>query len=308
MNSILSNIFQIFNQFSPCVFVEVIQATKRTPCKAGFKMVVDSNGRLDGSVGGGILEKTCIDIAKNMIKNNEKINVYNFNLQNDNPINQYKIDQNDLNIDLTNLLSNNAKIRLNSCCGGSVTIFFELFTRLSISIFGAGHIGKALSQIVMDLGYSIQIFDVREDAFWDYNVNNNIKTYKLEPKLVNQEQHFFVGDKPLSTYLNHDEYIVITTHGHLYDFSIAKYIINLDKKFSYIGMIGSKNKVKEFVNNLKIENPKIFEKLKDSNFYSPIGLDIGGVSAKEIALSIAAQIQAIRYSKKAVDLSIINKE
>ncbi len=299
MQNILSTIEDIFNENAPCVFVEVISSTSGTPCKAGFKMIVNEKGRVEGSVGGGILEQTCIDIAKRMILQNEKTSLHTFNLKNDIPISTEKEVIEEKN-------TNNQQTTLYAACGGKVTIFFEFHDLLTLSIFGGGHIGENLVDILKDLGYKIQLFDVREDILSHFATNNDVKTFILRPENKENETLFFVENSPLSEFLKNDSYIVITTHGHIYDFSIAKYILNLDKKFKYIGMVGSKNKVKGFLESLKTESTEIYDKILSSNFYSPIGLDIGGVSAREIALSIAAQIQSVRYGKSNKDLSIIN--
>lgn len=317
---ILNSIDQILNENAPCVFVEVISATSGTPCKAGFKMIVNQQGRVEGSVGGGILEKTCIEIAQKMILENEKINLYTFTLKNDLPTSIEKdIFAKDINKDImqdikkdikkdikedTNEDDKNSQ-NLYAACGGKVTIFFEHYQVLTLSIFGAGHIGENLVNIIDGIGYKINIFDVREDILEKYKEKSNIRTFLIKPKEKDNEQIFFVDDKPLSEFLQPQSYIVITTHGHTYDFSIAKYLLKLDKKFKYIGMIGSKNKIRTFVENLKINEPDIYQKLISSNFYSPIGIDIGGITAKEIALSIASQIQAVRYDKDIKDLSLI---
>lgn len=295
MQNILYSIEDIFNENAPCVFVEVIHATSGTPCKAGFKMIVNENGRVEGSVGGGVLEKVAIEIAQKMIKDNEKTSIYTFELKNDIPISQEK------NLDKD-------PINLYAACGGIVTLFFEFHDMLTLSIFGCGHIGQNLVEITNGLGYKIQLFDVRKESLDQFSSNfnsNYIKTFHLKPVEKEGETLFFVDEKPLSNLLKNDSFVVITTHGHTYDFSIAKYILDLNKKFKYIGMIGSKNKVKGFVDELKEKSNKLYEKLLSSNFYSPIGLDIGGISAREIALSIAAQIQSVRYGKNNNNLSIV---
>ncbi|HPC37939.1 MAG TPA: XdhC family protein [Exilispira sp.] len=295
MQNILYSIEDIFNENAPCVFVEVIHATSGTPCKAGFKMIVNENGRVEGSVGGGVLEKVAIEIAQKMIKDNEKTSIYTFELKNDIPISQEK------NLD-------KEPKNLYAACGGIVTLFFEFYDMLTLSIFGCGHIGQNLVEITNGLGYKIQLFDVRKESLDQFSSNfnsNYIKTFHLKPVEKEGETLFFVDEIPLSNLLKNDSFVVITTHGHTYDFSIAKYILDLDKKFKYIGMIGSKNKVKGFVDELKEKSNKLYEKLLSSNFYSPIGLDIGGISAREIALSIAAQIQSVRYGKNNNNLSIV---
>ncbi|MFN3411550.1 MAG: XdhC family protein, partial [Exilispira sp.] len=190
-------------------------------------------------------------------------------------------------------------------CGGLVTIFFEFFDTLTLSIFGAGHIGQNLVDIIKKMGYKIQLFDVREDFLNQFSEIDEVKKYLLKPIDKDNNQLFYVDEKPLSDFLQDGSFVVITTHGHAYDFSIAKYILSIEKKFKYIGMVASKNKVSQFIEKLKSENKNIYEKFLSSNFYSPIGLDIGGFSAREIALSIASQIQSIRYGKNINSLSII---
>ncbi|MEJ5273121.1 MAG: XdhC/CoxI family protein [Spirochaetota bacterium] len=326
MQNILYSIEDIFNENAPCVFVEVIHATSGTPCKAGFKMIVNENGRVEGSVGGGVLEKVATEIAQKMIKDNEKTSIYTFELKNDIPISQEKnnisiIDKKDIDIDKKEIdkkeidKKNESKkelekepINLYAACGGIVTLFFEFHDILTLSIFGCGHIGQNLVEITNGLGYKIQLFDVRKESLDQFSSNfnsNYIKTFHLKPVEKEGETLFFVDEIPLSNLLKNDSFVVITTHGHTYDFSIAKYILNLDKKFKYIGMIGSKNKVKGFIDELKEKSNKLHEKLLSSNFYSPIGLDIGGTNAREIALSITAQIQSVRYGKNNNNLSIV---
>lgn len=304
MQNILSSIEDIFNENAPCVFIEVIKATSGTPSKAGFKMIVNENGRVEGSVGGGVLEQTCIDIAKKMIFQNEKASVYTFNLKNDIPTSTEK----GLILENENLENkdNYNQATLYAACGGQVTIFFEYHDLLTLSIFGAGHIGENLIDIIKQMGYKIQLFDVREDTLNRFENNKEIKTFLLKPINKDNETLFFVDEKPLSAFLQNDSYIVITTHGHTYDFSIAKYIFSMEKKFKYVGMVGSKIKIKGFLESLKKESNEIYDKLLSSNFYSPIGLDIGGVSAREIALSIAAQIQSVRYGKNNNNLSVVS--
>ncbi len=336
MPQILNSIENVFNQYAPCVFVEVIKATSGTPCKAGFKMIVNKEGRVEGSVGGGVLELSCIDIAKKMIENDEKTNIYKFSLQNDLPVSKQKLDINgketsgkdddiddgkntkgkdtnvkdnskdndkDISVNFISNEKNDEANMLNGVCGGVVEIFFELYLNKTIYIFGAGHIGKALVEIFDGLDYKINVFDIRKDFLSEFSSFNNVECFELSTD--ENDEKFFVGKSPLNDLLQSKSYVIITTHGHTYDYSIAKYILASEKNFKYIGMIGSKNKVKIFFKNLKEKDKENFERLKNTSFYSPIGLDIGGVSAKEVALSIAAQIQAIRYDKNQNNLSII---
>ena len=85
-------------------------------------------------------------------------------------------------------------------------------------------------------------------------------------------------------------YYVIATHGHAHDGAALAGV--LDKNAAYIGMIGSSKKIAALFAKLTAQGASE-EQL--STVYTPIGLDIGGETPEEIAVSIMAQIQQVRY-------------
>ncbi len=91
-----------------------------------------------------------------------------------------------------------------------------------------------------------------------------------------------------------DSYFIILTHGHAYDYEIAKNIYLKKRNFPYVGVIASKSKAAGIVNKIKEELGKDIDL---SNFHSPVGLKIGGSTAEEIALGIAAEIQSVYYKR-----------
>ena len=94
---------------------------------------------------------------------------------------------------------------------------------------------------------------------------------------------------------------VIVTHGHRFDYNVLKIIIERHLPFKYIGMIGSKTKVQATLNKINKELGEV----NLENLYSPIGIDLGGSSASEIALSIAAEMQAVEYNRKVPHMGIV---
>ncbi len=80
----------------------------------------------------------------------------------------------------------------------------------------------------------------------------------------------------------------------MHDYIIAKNIYLKKRSFPYVGVIASKSKAASLVSKLKKE---IGQDIDLSNFHSPVGLKIGGSTAEEIALGIAAEIQAIHYQQ-----------
>jgi xanthine dehydrogenase accessory factor len=150
-------------------------------------------------------------------------------------------------------------------------------------IAGAGHIGKALSQIGSMLDFEITVIDDRPEF--------------ANPENIPYASHFITDDIGRAiTRIDKgtDTYIVIVTRGHRDDGNVLKACISSDA--SYIGMIGSKNKValmrREF-----IENGRATQEQWDKIF-APVGVDINSKTVEEIAVSIAAQLVQVKNKNK----------
>jgi xanthine dehydrogenase accessory factor len=98
-----------------------------------------------------------------------------------------------------------------------------------------------------------------------------------------------------------DTYIVIMTHGHGNDKLALKSLI--DTQHKYIGMIGSKRKIKQTFSELESEGVAI-DKL--DKVYTPIGLGINAETPAEIAVSILGELVQVRRSGKASEISMKN--
>jgi xanthine dehydrogenase accessory factor len=164
-------------------------------------------------------------------------------------------------------------------CGGQVQVFLEPYYRKpSLWIFGAGHIARALTPLAVSIGFCITVVDNREG----FAVKDRFPAAAV---LMTKEYSDALSEMP------HDGYAVIVTHGHRHDEEIVLALAHRKPPLPYIGMIGSRKKV-------LIPREKILKNGdKWDNIYSPIGLNIGGDSPDEIALSIAAELQGV-YNKK----------
>ena len=155
-----------------------------------------------------------------------------------------------------------------------------------VYIFGGGHVGQALLRILPNLGYHIKLIDNRKE-FCNSNIAPGADEYICNDYIDYLEK--FSPDE--------NSYLISLKHGHSFDYEILKKIYSRKLKVKYLGVIASKSKSKELKEKL-IEEIGI--NLNFENLHSPIGLKIGGDSADEIALSIAAELQSIRYSKKVI--------
>lgn len=154
-------------------------------------------------------------------------------------------------------------------------------------IAGGGHVGCALAWQAAAIGYDVTIVDDRPEYTDPSRYPHGVKT--------------ICGDIPaiLSAFPSGPQTsIVLVTRGHLCDATALQVCIR--KPAGYLGMIGSRRKVslmrKEFLQSGR-STPEEW-----SRIYAPIGLDIGALTVPEIAVSIAAQLIAVRRTGQAAGM------
>jgi len=161
---------------------------------------------------------------------------------------------------------------------GSVEYRLNLEPTPKLVIAGGGHIGRHLAEMMPRFGFDVSVIDDR-------------------PEFANADRfpapvHPVVGDiaETLAGWpIGENTYIVIVTRGHKYDEAALRAVI--DSPARYLGMIGSRRKIKVIYDDLMHDGvPK--EKLY--RVYAPIGIAIKCVTPEEIALSIAAQLVSTR--------------
>lgn len=178
-------------------------------------------------------------------------------------------------------------------CGGSVEINFlylnstegintinklleeEYFKEKTVYIFGGGHVSLDLVDLLYKIGFKCVVIDDRKEFVNKYRFPNAYKIF------VDDYDKIF--DK---LNITKDDYIVILTRGHTYDYIVEKNALKTEA--SYIGMIGSKNKIKSLHDKLK--NEEKYDDKTISRVNAPIGLQIGAESTEEIAISIASEL------------------
>jgi xanthine dehydrogenase accessory factor len=155
-------------------------------------------------------------------------------------------------------------------------------------IFGAGHIGNALSKIGKMLGFTTIVVDNRPEFA-------NKERLPLADRVIADDYQKALQNLSFSN----STYIVILTHRHAHDFKILDYCAK--QTFYYLGMIGSRKKVAKAFKQLK---EKGFEKETLKRIHAPIGIEIGAEKPEEIAVSIAAELVAIRSGTKIPSLKL----
>lgn len=148
-------------------------------------------------------------------------------------------------------------------------------------ILGGGHVGQALCKMAALLDFEIAIIDDRP-SFANQAVHPEADSIICEP--------FEKGFELLEP--SSSDYIVIVTRGHQHDRLCLENA--LSGQFAYLGMIGSKKRVKAQLQELAEAG---YSKEQLESVHSPIGLSISAVTEAEIALSILAEITSVRRGK-----------
>jgi xanthine dehydrogenase accessory factor len=163
-------------------------------------------------------------------------------------------------------------------CGGTLEIFVEpILPQPNLYIFGGGHISSAAAKAAGAAGFAVTVADDRE-AF------ANTERFPMAEKLYTSYEDAFARIQP-----NASSYLLIVTRGHKDDMRVLAWAVRTDAR--YIGMIGSKRKVLSVYKALEKErySPEEFERV-----HAPVGLDIGALTPEEIAVSITAELIAVR--------------
>lgn len=152
----------------------------------------------------------------------------------------------------------------------------------TLIVMGCGHIGAALVEMAAGVGFDVIAVDDRID-------------YANETRLPAARQVLCEDMLSAAHTLpsGPDTYWVIVTRGHRNDGRVLAEMIG--KEYAYVGMIGSRRKVRIIREGLLAENAATPEQI--ARLHAPVGLDIGAESPREIALSITAQVVAVRHGK-----------
>jgi xanthine dehydrogenase accessory factor len=153
-----------------------------------------------------------------------------------------------------------------------------IFSEPTVFIFGAGHVSQQLAPLAKRVSFRVVVIDDRE------MFANRERFPDADEVVVSEFEKSFDH-----LTIDHSSYLIIVTRGHLYDGTVLEQAVKTDAR--YIGMIGSKKKIRTLYQNLMEKG--ISKKILD-RVYAPIGLDINSETPEEIAVSIVAQLIKVR--------------
>jgi xanthine dehydrogenase accessory factor len=237
-----------------CALATIVQVRGSIPSFESAKLLVREDGSMVGTIGGGCVEAEVWNAAREVIAT-EKPKHMHFSLGQD------------------------AAYDNGLICGGQLDVFVEpVVPQPAAYIFGAGHISKSLSKVANMAGFRTVVIDDREmfanrERFPEADEVHADEYEEVFPKLV----------------INETSYIVIVTRGHRDDMRVLKWAVSTNAR--YISMIGSKRKVINVIRELEKEGlpASAFERI-----FAPMGFDIGAITPEEIAVSVVAEMIAMR--------------
>jgi xanthine dehydrogenase accessory factor len=163
-----------------------------------------------------------------------------------------------------------------------MSVFVEPQGRRPLLVmFGAGHVGRALTSLAHGCGFRVVVVDERPDC--------------AVPSLLPGADEILcapVGDAFGRLKLDRESFVVIATPGHLHDFDAVRGCLSTEAGF--IGLLGSRRKRETLLQILEEEGVDAAQRAR---IVTPVGLDIGAQTPEEIAVSIVGQLIAIRSGK-----------
>ena len=178
---------------------------------------------------------------------------------------------------------------LGMCCGGRMEVFAEpVESHPRLVVFGAGHVARPTAALARSVGFVVTVVDDRDEL----NTDDRFPGCRR----VLAEADEAVDDLCLTG----ADWILVVTHDHRLD--EAALDACLRRPHRYLGMIGSRRKVFRTLQRIHARHglPAL------TRVHAPVGLDLGAVTPEEIAVSIVAELVALRHGRPAAHLRAVD--
>lgn len=250
----ISKLDELRKQSQPFAIATVSRSTGSSPREIGAKMIVLADGSFFGTIGGGYVEKAFLDDLKNVFSSGTS------------QTRSYPLD------------SSTGQV-----CGGTMEVLIEVMnTGPRLYLFGAGHVGKAVCQVLEGTPFSVHLIDDREEWVQSTDIPSGVIRH-------NCQFETFIREAAWDARVT---YCAVMTRQHDIDQDIVSLVVKHPAR--YVGMIGSRSKWATFQERLR---KKGLSESEISRIKCPIGLDTGGKAPKEVAISVAAELLSILYEK-----------
>ena len=256
MLDVYRQIVELRERGEPCALCTIVKTNGSTPGKEMMKMLVRADGSFAGTVGGGCLEAEVLEAALESMQD-ERPRSLSFSL--------------------------NAKDYPDSglLCGGQLEIFVEPIVEPRLFLFGGGHVSAAIARVAHSVGFHVTVGDDRE-AFAKAEAHPDADEVRFG-SFEELARRLAAGGAA--------HYVVVATRGHDQDDVVLRALFEAGALPKYLGMIGSRSKKVQVFDLLRAAG--VSETFLDL-VRTPMGLPIGARSHEEIAVSVVAEMIAVR--------------
>lgn len=278
MNNFFDEIIDKLKNNINLELVEILSSHGSTPRTKGAYMVVDSDGKSYGTVGGGKLEFVAIKDAKEFLIAKQNIEKeYNLTPEKEEVYNS-----------------------LDMVCGGKANLKYTFLTNdkksidliedikkqnadmVKYYIFGAGHVGTELVKVLTYLDQNVVLYDDRKEF-------TNPERFDCKIEIIYSDYN----DIKNKTSITADDFCMVMTSGHLSDYKVVKQLLKINPY--YLGCIGSRTKMNAMITELYKDG---FTDADIKKIHSPIGIQVAAETPKEIAISIATELILYKAKKE----------
>ncbi len=285
----------------------VVESKGSSPGRQGFKMAVANDDSFYGTIGGGIMEFKLVEKAKTLLQQSsttiflqeqfhdkeQSKNQSGMICSGSQTIAFIPLSSRDL--EKINSIIHQKKITIEInvngiCCSNELAKGFEFTNHEDwkytesiqqkniLHIIGGGHCSLALSELMISLNFYVHVYDDRE----------NLSTV-IDNRFANEFHLINYSSINKEFKAKENDYVIIMTVGYRTDKIVLKQIIQ--NKYQYLGLLGSAKKIETLFQELRDEGiiEELLRKIK-----APIGIQINSKTTLEIAISIAAEIIAVK--------------
>lgn len=246
----------------PCAVVTVAATKGSVPRAVGAKMLIYATGLTSGTVGGGKFEALVVVDALAAMRNKAPV-LKTF------PLREGEAES------------------FGAICGGEMTVLIEpQLLREALFLVGAGHCARAIARLALECGLFVSVLDDRAEVLAELPAGVTVISELSAPQ--------FIAGRVWQP----DEAIVIVSRNHELDRAALASALRTSGA-GYIGMIGSRRKVRQVLDRLRAEGASAKAL---AQVHAPIGLDIGADSPAEIAVSALAEILAVLRGRSGKNL------
>jgi len=173
--------------------------------------------------------------------------------------------------------------------GGRIELFVEVLTPpIPLLVCGAGHDALPLVRLAHELGWWVMVADSRP-------------AFATRERFPEADEVHLAEDRgvPTAVRIDRHTFVVVMTHNFLHDLEILRGLLATPAR--YIGLLGPRARTDKLLAELAKQG-EILDDVQRTRLYAPVGVDTGADSPEEIALSIAAEILAVRNGRPAASL------